>query len=57
MLAGLHNNTVFSVNLTAVPLGFEGFGFPIKVTHSLGVITPCAIIKNYHMGISLSAAL
>lgn len=58
MLGGLHDNTIFHVNLTAVPLGFEGFGFPIKVTHSPGVITPCAIIQTYPMGIScLSAAL
>lgn len=52
MLGGLHSSTGFPVNLTAVPLGFEGFGFPIKVTHSPGMITPCAVIKNYPMGIS-----
>jgi len=59
MLGGLlHNNIVYPTNLTAVPWGFEGLGFPIKVTHSPGEVIPCTIIKNYPMGIScLSAAL
>lgn len=59
MLGGLlHNNIVLPTNLTVVPWGFEGFGFPIKVTYSPGELIPCTIIKNYSMGIScLSAAL
>lgn len=58
MLGGLLHNNIFPTNLTVVPWGFEGFGFPIKVTHSSGERILCTSIKNYPMGIScLSAGL